>query len=190
MTSDLKNKKEEENKNFHKKQREILNEQQKIGAPTLYLSVTNPDEYELEKTQIRDELKIHNFNYDKLMDIIVELLIKNQALGLELSLLRKLIHVKDDHAHKSNSIEKELAGAGAKKRASRYEPDNKTYENVFHSMCLNDYKMPTRESYLSELESTPPKVKRKTKDKGNPDTEWSESTASRKWRLLKEKGHL
>jgi len=190
MTFDLKGKKEEENKYFHKKQKEILNEQQKIGVPTLYLSVLNPDEYELEKVRISDELKIHNFDYDKLIDIIVELSIQNQALGSELSLLRKLIHAKDDHAHKSNAIEKELAGAGAKKRASRYESDNKTYEDVFHSMCLNDYKVPTRESYLSKMESTPPKVKRKTKDNGKPDTVWSESTASRKWRLLKEKGRL
>lgn len=190
MTTDLKKRKEEENNNFHKKQREIIIEQQNMGAPTLYLSMLNPNEYEAEKTRIRDELKIQNFDYNKLIDIIVDLSILNQALGSNLSLHRKLIYVKDNHAHKSNAIEKELAGAGAKKRASTYDSDNETYENVFHSMCLIDYKIPTRQSYLSQLENTPRKVKRNTKDNSNPDTIWSESTASRKWRLLKNKGHL
>ena len=64
------------------------------------------------------------------------------------------------------------------------------YEEIFHSMCLNDYKIPTREEYLSELQNFPRGINKTTINNAKPNWVWPESTASRKWRALRKNGHL
>ena len=190
MISDPKIEKQKENYDFYENQLAILLKSRQRGMPTIFKSLSNPKKFDLDKAHAQEELKSQNWEYDKLIELIVDQSFRIEALEHELALFRDLVQEKDRHAHSSNAIEKKLTAAGANKRASGYEADNKTYEEVFHSMCLEDGKMPTFEAYHSKLEQTPRKTKKRTVDSANSGCVWSETTARRKLAKLKKEGHL